>query len=416
MAAASPAHASRSPTLELGGVGPDALPHLELGDVIGYCLPYLSIKDCAALKATSKALASAAAAHSPEHLAIVKSALHATGASVRVFETYGSCLLSLAVSDLGGCIGAPLCCSQAKRTLTRTNRTVLPPTHTSPLQLHRVPFADKAALPSVLSLCPNLRRLSLHDCDWQWDDEEAAAAIASLSQLQELRLQCPDAPSGERNPFAAIVKRLRELPALRKLTLFSRLDGASVDALVAFVADHSGASRRLMKLKVSTGLLASPGGSELLNVVGWHAGLQKLTIVRPEGMGEPLRKPQCQQLALAVCRNHSLRALHLRRCGLWTDSLLALVPPNVCPHLTRLKLDGNSLGYLSGSYFVEALDHLLSKLPCLEVRAGACASHVRPAALPEASMAGHSHACVVATTPACQSMTVRRRCTWATTK
>lgn len=195
--------------------------------------------------------------------------------------------------------------------------------------------------------------------------QAAAVSITSLKQLQELRLQCNDSTSGERNPFACVARRISELPALRKLTLFSRLDGASVEALVAFLNDHT-ASRRLMKLKVSTGLLASPGGSEVLAAVSRHVGLQKLTIVRPDGMGEPLRKPQCQQLATAMHRNKHLRALHLRRCGLWTDSLSALVPPASCPNVERLKLDGNSLGYLSGAYFNEAMDTLLSRLPSLQ--------------------------------------------------
>jgi hypothetical protein len=215
------------------------------------------------------------------------------------------------------------------------------------VQLHRVPFSDKKSFSNVIALCPNLRRLSLHDCDWHWDDDAAAEAIASLKQLQELRLQCADAVSAERNPFAATVKRLKELPAMKKLTIFSRLDPASVEAFVAYLNEHMGC-RRLTKIKISTGLLASAGGQEVLHAVAKHPTLQKLTIVRPDGMGEPLRKPQCVLLGQAIFNNHSLRALHLRRCGLWTDSLSALVPPSTCHNLARLKLDGNSLGYLSG--------------------------------------------------------------------
>ena len=41
-------------------------------------------------------------------------------------------------------------------------------------------------------------------------------------------------------------------------------------------------------------------------------------------------------------------SLHLRRVGLWTDGLSALVPASTVKTLRRLKLDGNSLGYLSG--------------------------------------------------------------------
>jgi hypothetical protein len=36
---------------------------------------------------------------------------------------------------------------------------------------------------------------------------------------------------------------------------------------------------------------------------------------------------------------------------MWTDTLAALVPPYQCPHLKNLKLDGNSLGYLSGALY-----------------------------------------------------------------
>ena len=47
-------------------------------------------------------------------------------------------------------------------------------------------------------------------------------------------------------------------------------------------------------------------------------------------------------------------------------SLSALVPACTVVTLRRLKLDGNSLGYLSGGYFVEAMDALLARLPAIE--------------------------------------------------
>ena len=78
-----------------------------------------------------------------------------------------------------------------------------------------------------------------------------------------------------------------------------------------------------------TGLLASPGGSELIEAVASHSSLCKLTVVRPDGVGEPLRKGHCALIGSAIVRNRNLAALHLRRCGLWTDSLSALVPPAV---------------------------------------------------------------------------------------
>ena len=241
---------------------------------------------------------------------------------------------------------------------------VIPVAPRLPSQLHRTTFADKASFSQVLTRCPNLRKLCVQDADWtNWDDVAAAASIASLRQLQELRLQNSEA-SAERNPFASTARVLRVLPALRKLTLFTRLDAASLGDFVAYLNDRT-ASKRLFKLKVSTGLLAGAGGNDVLTAVATHVALSKLTIVRPEGMGDPLRKAQCSLLSAAMVRNTRLTALHLRRCGMWTDTLSALVPPAECPHIKRLKLDGNSLGYLSGAYFNEAMDTLLSRLPNL---------------------------------------------------
>jgi Ran GTPase-activating protein (RanGAP) involved in mRNA processing and transport len=209
-------------------------------------------------------------------------------------------------------------------------------------------------------------------------------ALAGLKQLQELRLQCNDI-AAERNPFAASVHVLRDLTHLRKLTLFTRLDAASTEVLAQFLSDHS-ASKRLVKIKLSTGLISGSNGADILQAVANHPGLQKLTIVRPDGMGEPLRKAQCTLIGQSVFQNKNIVALHLRRCGMWTDTLSALVPPGPCFHVKRLKLDGNSLGYLSGmfrmsvgeveenwqargsfagSYFNEAMDSLLSRMPHL---------------------------------------------------
>lgn len=157
-----------------------------LDDVIEFVLPYLSVRDCCALKATSTDLAISGKSHSPENLTIVKNALSSKGPSLRVFETYGNCLLNLS--------------------------------------LHRVPFVDKMAFPTILALCHHLRRLSLDGereflrsipdpmassrtflrrqhsivipgppplflytigCDWNWDDGEAALAIGQLKELTE---------------------------------------------------------------------------------------------------------------------------------------------------------------------------------------------------------------------------------------
>ncbi len=127
-----------------------------------------------------------------------------------------------------------------------------------------------------------------------------------------------------------------------------------------------GAARRLTKLKLSTSVLSSPGGSDVLVALCRAQGLRKLTIIRPEGLGEPIRKAQCALLARVLVRCRTLQSLHLRRAGMWTDTLAALVPPSVCPNINNLKLDSNSLGYLSGVAFNDAIDALLSRLPALE--------------------------------------------------
>lgn len=127
-----------------------------------------------------------------------------------------------------------------------------------------------------------------------------------------------------------------------------------------------GASRRLVKLKLSTSVLASPSGLDVLSSLSRAHGLQKVTIMRPEGVGEPLRKAHCVLIGRAMHACTSLHSVHLRRAGMWTDTLAALRPPAPCPNIRNLKLDSNSLGYLSGSAFNDAIDGLLSKFPCLE--------------------------------------------------
>ena len=69
-------------------------------------------------------------------------------------------------------------------------------------------------------------------------------------------------------------------------------------------------------------LFAKPDA--VLQAIGRHGKLQKLTIMRPEGMGEPIRKAQCAVLAQVMVQCASLFSLHLRRAGMWTDTLAAL--------------------------------------------------------------------------------------------
>ena len=50
---------------------------------------------------------------------------------------------------------------------------------------------------------------------------------------------------------------------------------------------------------------------------------------------------------------------------MWTDTLAALAPAAPAPNIQCLKLDSNSLAYLSSTFFNEAMDALLAKLPSL---------------------------------------------------
>lgn len=158
----------------------------------------------------------------------------------------------------------------------------------------------------------------------------------------------------------------RPLPRLRKLSIFTRLTADTSSALARYIGHHARLSRNLVKLKLSTGLISSPGGGEILSALGHHPSLRKLTLMRPEGMGEPMRKSHCQLLAQAMVISRSLASIHIRRAGLWTDALISLTPSHPCPHITCLKLDSNSLAYLSSTFFSEAMDALLSKLPRLK--------------------------------------------------
>ena len=232
------------------------------------------------LKQVSRAISRTAAMHAPDHLSLVKTSLASSGASLAIFRAYGACLHSVS--------------------------------------LQRVTCADPLAVPAVLALCPALTRLSVVDLvEWSWADEAVGAAITAQRALLELRLQCADALSAERQPFAAVVKRLPALALLRKLTLFSRLDAGSMAALVAYLADPR-ASRRLIKFKLSTGLLAGDGASALLAAIASHGSLAKVTIVRPDGIGEPLRKAHCAALSVAIVKNQHLGETVVRgEGGIW---------------------------------------------------------------------------------------------------
>ena len=239
------------------------------------------------------------------------------------------------------------------------------------LTLHRAPMVDKNTLPELLSLTPNLQRLNVHDLDTNhWNDALMSKTLfSSVPKVEELRLHCSDLVAYEVSPYTNIVQSLSKpgggLRFLKKLTLFTRLDAAGSAALTEYL-NTSLLSRHLVKLKLSTTLISSPGGNDVLAAVGSHGHIQKLTIMRPEGMGEPIRKSQCAVLAQVMVQNKNLFSIHLRRAGMWTDTLAALVPSRPTPNIRNIKLDSNSLAYLSAAFFSEAMDNLLSRLPNLE--------------------------------------------------
>ena len=198
--------------------------------------------------------------------------------------------------------------------------------------------------------------------------------------MQELRLQCSEL-NGDRNPFSVLVREaLPTLQHLRKLTLFCRLSPSAIESLANWLSDNgnngngvsngnhgNGVSRRLQKLKLSASLINGDRelGSRVLAAVGTHSGLEKLTIARPEGMGEPLRSHSCSLISKALTNSGSLWSIHIRRCALTYDTLSNLTPSVVCPRVKSLKLDSNSLGYAAGKRITEALDTLLSRFPNL---------------------------------------------------
>ena len=138
------------------------------------------------------------------------------------------------------------------------------------LSLHRTPMADTHTLPALLGLTKHLRRLTVHDCDAaHWSDDGMGHALVGLPRLQELRLHCSDLAAYDHSPYCAMVKALGPpvgaLAELRKLTLFTRLDAEGTASLAAFLLTPQ-LSRRLVKLKLSTSLVSSPGGIDVLQV------------------------------------------------------------------------------------------------------------------------------------------------------
>lgn len=272
------------------------------------------------------------------------------------------------------------------------------------LSLHRVTFASSHDFLALAKGCPHVQRLSLVDVgtvEGAWAPDAAAHACAAfMKHLIELKLHTSESHGSthEVSQFAAFMPRLSAWPRLQKLTLFIKLNGEAAASLTQWLESGStlpldtwrpvdlegagagaepapspstpggvlpGSSRRLLKIKMSTSLVTGPGGLDVLTAVGRHPFLQRLTLVRPEGTGEPLRKVHAVAIGIAMGTNRRLASVHLRRCGIWADVLASLLPPKPVPQLTSLKIDGSSIGYLSGTFLSEALDSLIDRMPNL---------------------------------------------------
>jgi hypothetical protein len=158
------------------------------------------------------------------------------------------------------------------------------------LSLHRTPMADAQTLPALLGLTKHLRRLTVHDCDAaHWSDDGMGHALVGLPRLQELRLHCSDLAAYDHSPYCAMVKALGPpvgaLAELRKLTLFTRLDAEGTASLAAFLLTPQ-LSRRLVKLKLSTSLVSSPGGIDVLLVRASGVGTRVGRRARERASGE----------------------------------------------------------------------------------------------------------------------------------
>lgn len=239
------------------------------------------------------------------------------------------------------------------------------------MQLDNVRFLHKnaAALDATLAACPDILelrvRLSTTCLDAGHDGTYMAVALKGLPHLQALRLQTFVCYT---SPFNACMRELHTLRHLRKLTLLTDLTAAGRAHLAAYLTDAT-ASHALEKLKSCTWNVAVEVHHDavVLEAVRVHGGLRKLTIVRPDGRGTPLERAECRALARAVASNCRLTALHLRVCGVKSESLRGLLEPveggGDIGHITHLRLDGNYLG--CGDTCAATLDALLARCPRL---------------------------------------------------
>jgi hypothetical protein len=317
-----------------------------LGDVLRGTLPFLDVRSSAALRGASRGVRDDVRACDRAAAAEL-----AFGAVVRDGALRG-------LADVGGGL----------RRLT--------------LRQTRLATAD--ALCALLARAPNVRALALHDVHWDEPpasgDAAVAGAVAGLRHLSALRLQY-DRPRD--STVAALCAALPRMASLRRLTLFARLgddDGARPALVRALGA--------LVKLKLSPAALdARDHGASLLDALAPGA---RLTLQRPNG-GPPLRREQCEAVARCVGR---LSRLHVRDCGLWRETLVALTPATDCPALRGLKLVAE---YLDDPYCAAAgrsgptsaaLAALVARVPNLEtLRLDNCHLHAgAAAALPVARL------------------------------
>lgn len=298
-------------------------------NVLPWVIGFLGLRDVCAIKAASRGCKAAAHDHFAEQLAVVRCPIMSVGPCARIFETYGRSLPSLKLSS--------------------------------------VTFMDELSLGNVLRACPNLFKLVIQDCVWtNVDMNDVVEALGTLT-LTELRLVV-DESFGPHPWLSHIVSNLHRLPRLQKLCIVGRITNEAVHNLVEYIRDAT-ASRRLQKLKISCSIIMSSEGRHLVSALQAHPGIQRFTVQRHNASsgGESLTADVCTAIAQMLIHNTNITALHLRRCGLTLDTLYALAPSKPCPHVRRVKLDGNRLGtHGSSRYFHVVMYALLSHLPSLQ--------------------------------------------------
>ena len=205
-------------------------------------------------------------------------------------------------------------------------------------------------------MCPNLKSLCL-DLSQSGDIGSLCDAIMGLPNLKTVRLNC----SNSVIPRGIIAAVTGSLSVLERLCI--TLDGLhpdDADILNLYLQDHK-KSKCLRKLKLSPYILnVYP---KIIYSIAAHPKLERLTVVRKDGIGEPLKKITCTKMVKLLS---TLKHIGIRRCGMWADSLGELTPHEKCPNLLSLKIYGNSIGYLAGGFASEAIGAILRRCPSLK--------------------------------------------------